>query len=242
MSGVLGGRVLAVMLAGLMVGFGAHSAMGQSLFGTQLQNPRVEFPPATGGAPPPLLGRDAPPPLPQAEERAFFVDNQGQPEGPLTAKQVIDRIQNGQIRRSTLVWKRGTPDWRRAEDFGELRQAFAAAPPAVPQESRFERYMVGTWEGQAQQQQGMLVQSTIRYSPDGSFAGVQRIQIVGGSIAPVTMPVSGRWAVQAIGEARFVLTLTPSDGSPPVSGTFEVMDESTLRHEELNAVARRVAG
>lgn len=242
MSVGLQGRVLAVMLAGLMVGFGAHSASGQSLFGTQLHGTTPDSTPAPGATPPPLPGRDMPPPLPQAEESAFFVDNQGRPEGPLTSKQIIDRIQSGQITRSTLVWKRGTPNWRRAEEVGELRQAFAAAPPAMPQESRFERYMVGTWEGQSQQQ-GMLVQSAIRFGADGNFSGVQRVQMIGGGgVPPVTMPVSGRWTVQAISEARFVLTLMPSDNSPPVSGTYEVMDDSTMRHEELNAVARRVAG
>jgi hypothetical protein len=74
-----------------------------------------------------------PPPLPQASGGQYFVStNDGQPGGPYTFDEIKQQIQKGQIKRETLVWKEGMPQWVSAETVKELDAAFLALPPPLP--------------------------------------------------------------------------------------------------------------
>ena len=234
-------RTMAVLFASAMVGVGVPAANGQTPPGIPPQVPITTPAVDPGIVPPTLPGRDTPPPLPAPELSAFFVDAHGQPDGPLTAQQVIGRIQAGQVTPQTLVWKRGTANWVRAEEMGEFATAFREAPPPLPPAREFERYIVGTWESEIRQP-GMVTQITGLYRADGTFTGIERVQMIGiGHAPPVTIPVSGRWSVEALTDKRFLLTLTPGDGSQPRSGTFQVIDDNTVRHEGQNVIVRRVS-
>ena len=52
--------------------------------------------------------------------------------GPMALQEVIQRIQQGSIARSDLVWKTGAPGWAPAESYPELAQAFSGGPPPLP--------------------------------------------------------------------------------------------------------------
>ncbi|MEP2925766.1 MAG: DUF4339 domain-containing protein [Bauldia litoralis] len=82
-------------------------------------------PPGPGPTPP------GPPPLPQTDVE-YFVAVNGQPVGPLPLQEMIQRIQQGSIARTDLVWKTGAPGWAPAESYPELAAAFAGGPPPLP--------------------------------------------------------------------------------------------------------------
>lgn len=189
--------------------------------------------------PPPLPGTTAPPPPPPSEPAMFFIERDGQPEGPLSRKQLQDRIVGGQVTPTTQVWRRGMAAWQPAGQVEELRSAFYATPPPVPPERLLARYMVGVWE-QAARQAGVVVVTAIRFEADGSYAGVQRTQSLSVNHPPLTLPVSGQWRVQRIDETRFSLTMTPRDGGFPQTITLARIDENSVRNEEAGTIARRI--
>jgi hypothetical protein len=189
--------------------------------------------------PPPLPGQDQPPPLPQRPAVTFHVENQGRAEGPLSLDQVGERILAGTVARTTLVWKAGTPAWQKAEEVEELAALFGARPPDLPLASRIERLILGTWQLRTRSS-GMDQLVTLRYHPDGSFSGVQHVQMLTVNAPPVSIPVSGRWSIEIVSDSQFALTLTPSDGLRQTA-TITVLDENTLRNETAGAIARRVA-
>lgn len=202
-------------------------------------SPVQPTPAPTASVPPPLPNATTPPPLPPTEAPTFFVEANGRPEGPLTLQQVAERITARSLTGSTLVWRSGTPNWQQAQQVAELRPYFATVPPPEPRERRFERLMIGTWEEQSRQGPVMVV-TTMRFSPDGTFSGVQRSQMAGTNLPPLATPVSGSWRVEAISEQRFVLTLNPREAVRPSSATHTVMGDHQIRNEETGAVARRI--
>ncbi len=76
----------------------------------------------------------------QRETIAYYVAERGQPVGPLTAVQIAQRIQSGQLKATDLVWREGLADWAKAQDVAELRARLqqrqgntrAATPPPAP--------------------------------------------------------------------------------------------------------------
>ena len=132
-------RTLAVLFASVMVSVGIPPANAE--MPSRIPPPlTVEAPVAEPGTiPPPLPRRDTPPPLPAPALSAFFVDTEGEPEGPFTAQQIIGRIQAGQITPQTLVWKRGAPNWVRAGEITEFVAAFRGAPPPMRRDPQLQR-------------------------------------------------------------------------------------------------------
>jgi len=60
--------------------------------------------------------------------RQYRYLERGQPSGPLSLKQMQERVATSQLHRQDLVWVEGTPDWVAAEQISEL---FAKIPVAV---------------------------------------------------------------------------------------------------------------
>ena len=83
-------------------------------------------PPGPGPNPP------GPPPIPGPTDVQYFVAVNGQPVGPMTLQEIGQRIQQGQIARTDLVWKTGAPDWAPAESYPELAALFGGGPPPMP--------------------------------------------------------------------------------------------------------------
>jgi hypothetical protein len=192
--------------------------------------------------PPPLPQPVAPPPLPPPPPApTFFIEQGGQPVGPLTLQDVQQRIQQGTIKGETLVWKQGAPTWVPARDVDELKNIIAAIPPPVPTSEQYRRLLVGTWQTQAATTFGPTTDTTITFSTDGSYAGVQTQSFQGFSLP---QPFQGRWNVQEIAQGRFTLTLTPEGafgvGAAPVNAVLRVVDNNTLFNETERTQARRV--
>lgn len=74
-------------------------------------------------------GVSTPPPVPQT---VYYVALNGQSNGPHTLDRILQMITDGEIARSTLLWRSGMSEWQAAETFEELRQYF---PPDIPAEN-----------------------------------------------------------------------------------------------------------
>src|SRR5258707_6716756 len=66
-------------------------------------------------------------------EEAYYLDGSRNQQGPVPIAEMGRLIRGGTIRRDTLVWYTGMPDWRPASQVNELASFFSAsAPPPRP--------------------------------------------------------------------------------------------------------------
>jgi hypothetical protein len=66
-------------------------------------------------------------------EEAYYLDGSRNQQGPVPIAEIARLIRGGTIRRDTLVWYPGMPDWRPAGEVTEFASLFAqAAPPQRP--------------------------------------------------------------------------------------------------------------
>jgi uncharacterized membrane protein YhaH (DUF805 family) len=66
-------------------------------------------------------------------EEAYYLDGSRNQQGPVPIAELGRLIRGGTIRRDTLVWYSGMPDWRPASQVTELASFFtASAPPPRP--------------------------------------------------------------------------------------------------------------
>jgi hypothetical protein len=73
----------------------------------------------------------APPPMPSVAP-AFYVAFNHTQTGPFDLATVTNKVRDGSLTRTTLVWKAGMPNWLAAEAVDELKPLFGAVPPALP--------------------------------------------------------------------------------------------------------------
>lgn len=78
----------------------------------------------------PVQQQAAPPPLPQDEQ--WHVAINGKAEGPFAQTQLTDMVRNGQLSKTSLVWKKGMDNWQAAGDIGSLAPLFQNTPPPLP--------------------------------------------------------------------------------------------------------------
>ena len=98
---------------GMGMGFAMANQMGQSMTN---QNNQQDTP--------------TPPPVPQGA--AFHVAVNGQQTGPFKIDQLKQKIQDGEIKKETLVWTKGMGQWAKAGTVPELTALFNALPPPIP--------------------------------------------------------------------------------------------------------------
>lgn len=67
-----------------------------------------------------------------ARSSAWFHAADGSQRGPLDEETLHEAIAAERIRRDSLVWRRGMPDWVAAGDVPELQDVFATVPPPLP--------------------------------------------------------------------------------------------------------------
>ncbi|MFO0809624.1 MAG: SPFH domain-containing protein [Gemmataceae bacterium] len=104
-------------MGGIGAGIGAGVAIGQQMAGTLAGSH------GSSGSPPPLPGQGP----------SFFLGVNGQQQGPFDMGALAAKARDGQLTRSTLVWKTGMAAWAHAETVAELRDLFASVPPPLPQ-------------------------------------------------------------------------------------------------------------
>jgi membrane protease subunit (stomatin/prohibitin family) len=74
--------------------------------------------------------QNTPPPPPPVS--SYNVSINGQTSGPFTMPQLQQMILNGQLTRSTYLWKQGMTNWEEAEKIQEISTLFGAVPPPPP--------------------------------------------------------------------------------------------------------------
>ena len=99
-------------VAGIGAGLGAGVAIGNQMAGA-LQTP------------------SSPPPLPASA--SFHIAVNGAQAGPFDLNMLAQKLREGSLSRSTLVWRQGMPAWAAAETVADLQALFAAVPPPLPQ-------------------------------------------------------------------------------------------------------------
>ena len=129
--------------AGLGAGFGAGMAIGNQMgaaFAPGQQPTRAAAAPATAPVAaqeviplqpdPNVKPASAPPALPAGVK--FHAAINGQSAGPFEMPAIQQKINAGEIARTTLVWKSGMANWVAAETVAELQPLFAFLPPPLP--------------------------------------------------------------------------------------------------------------
>jgi uncharacterized membrane protein YhaH (DUF805 family) len=96
--------------------------------------------------------------------QCYYLDGSRNQQGPVAAADVEGLIRSGAIRRDTLVWYAGMPDWRPAGEVSEFASSFARAappPPAFPDPPSVRRTVpsAGPYAGQAPQAPARQFQS-----------------------------------------------------------------------------------
>ena len=103
--------------SGNMMGVLAGVGMGNVVTGAMQQS---TGPAADGGGPPPL---------PQEQ---WYAGIGGKQVGPLTAEQLQQLVQQGQVKKDTLLWKEGMDGWTAAENIPDAAGFFKSVPPPLP--------------------------------------------------------------------------------------------------------------
>ena len=75
------------------------------------------------------LNTEIPPVIPQTN---YFVAINGQQQGPFDFNTVCTYISRLQIQKSTLVWKKGLPNWVAISTLAEFEDQFGTVPPPLP--------------------------------------------------------------------------------------------------------------
>ena len=113
----LGGGGGGMNPAGMMTGMMMGGAMGQQMAGMMNQMGNT------------MQQATTPPPMPQLQ---YFVNVNGQNIGPCNSQQLQTMVQNGQLTKTTYVWKNGMANWELAGNVAELAAFFGSVPPPMP--------------------------------------------------------------------------------------------------------------
>ncbi|MDQ3048764.1 MAG: SPFH domain-containing protein [Bacteroidota bacterium] len=100
---------------GMGMGFGMANQMGNMFNQTQFNGNQNQ------NTPPP------PPPVAQ-----YFVAVNGQQTGPFSEQVMAQMVQQGSLKKDSMVWKNGMAAWASAEQVAELAKLFTAVPPPLP--------------------------------------------------------------------------------------------------------------
>jgi hypothetical protein len=242
-------RFLALLSLLVVAAWLSAGAQAQSTPMPQMPIPPGPGPSAQPPTPPPLpppAPAPAPAPAPQpAEAPEWFYGLNGQAMGPVTVGQLTELVASGQITGDTPVWKQGMAAWQRLAETPELAPVLAAAPkpdgsqPPPPPDTQtllnetMKKFLIGTWLFDGPITQGgvtAFLKVEITYRPDGSYAGVQSLQMppMGGiQSPPQIIGRSGRWTVSGVSNDQFVLNMTEY-ASGPIQVSLKILDPNTV--------------
>ena len=92
-------------------------------------------------------------------EDVYYLDGARNQQGPASSSEVARLVRNGTIRRDTLVWYAGMPEWRPASQVNDFAPLFAQTAPPPPRASAAPPPMqrtvpnAGAYQGQPRQTQ-----------------------------------------------------------------------------------------
>ena len=102
----------------IMAGMAVGTAVGQNIAGTMNGAMNTGMNAAHTN--------NVPPSLPKV---TYHVAVDGAAQGPFEETKIFEMINNGDIKRETLLWKQGTPSWEKADSFADFAKLF---PPEIP--------------------------------------------------------------------------------------------------------------
>jgi len=73
---------------------------------------------------------EMPPPLPTKEVVKYYVAMGGESKGPFEIDKIEELVAKGEIKRDTLMWKKGLDSWIKAEEL--VKELFNQVPPPLP--------------------------------------------------------------------------------------------------------------
>ena len=106
-------------IAGMGAGLGAGLSVGNMMANSLGQASSAAQPPSSS----------TPPPLPTPVQ--YFTGIDGKQAGPYDFNQITQMIQNGAIRRETMIWKTGMAAWAPAESISDIGTHFNNVPPPL---------------------------------------------------------------------------------------------------------------
>lgn len=104
--------------AAMMASMALGGAVGQNIAGTMngIMNNNV----------PNENNKKTPPPIPTTK---YYVADKGQQTGPFDKETLKKMIEEGKLKKESLVWKEGMSDWTRVDLIDELKDLFPNIPP-----------------------------------------------------------------------------------------------------------------
>ncbi len=196
-----------------------------------------------------------PPPLSTSKDK-YWVALNSERKGPYDLSSIKKMIKEGKIDRNTLIWKKGTTKWVRAQELLELKDSFLTKPPKVPLKDVLKGILVGSWHGSFNASLNGInnrVEIEVTYFEDGSLSAVQtyypmdsETEIIGISPPPVTISIKGKWTLKPINKKRFQLIEKVSGFAPgmsmkdTISSRWEVVDQDTIRNLDKGYELKRV--
>ena len=190
--------------------------------------------------------RQRPPPLPDngSDAPIFWIGENGQPVGPLSAAQLRQRVAAGTLARETLVWMEGMAGWEPASTVPAIAALLGSGPAPVPATPRPApdapvdvskqiplsgaqtdpaQFMLGNWMLESQDVMDGVGPVTIRlniaYAANRTVNATGTVQPQGQFAFPVVL--TGNWAATAAGPGRFrfdfsgTMTINNGPGQPP---------------------------
>ena len=85
----------------------------------------------------------APPPVPPSAEQTkvkpyipelFYIHNENETSGPFSGIEIARLVAEKKVTAKTLLWKSGTSQWKKAQDFDQLLALIALVPPELPEQ------------------------------------------------------------------------------------------------------------
>lgn len=195
-----------------------------------------------------------PPPLPTGGPTQYFIDQGGQPTGPLTIDQLRPYANSGALTPATLAWTEGMPNWQPVAQLPALATLFQPASAATNQASSATtmqpaQFLLGRWSVRGKLPLGDQgptdAEMEVTYHADGRFTmqGQYQMQHPAMGVMPISVDVSGRWTVHAqttpdeipiFLDAQITMTLPAQLNMPPQSESMA--QDDTLRIIDANTV------
>lgn len=136
-----------------------------------------------------------------------------------------------------LAWSQGGPPTKPSLGAAPTRSA-----ADLERDQRFRAYLVGTWRLEVR---AADVTTTMRYDPDGSYAGTSTRgsgapDIDGRPVPPEIVDLSGTWTVLAKDDQRFVLAVDDARLGH-IENDLRMLSDRTLLNETAGQKAYRIA-
>lgn len=119
----LGGNGEGFNMAAMMTSMAVGGAVGQNIAGSMnnmMSGINQPVQPQPGSIPP----------IPAV---SYYVAINGQATGPFDENTLKQMAISGSFNKSSLVWKAGMPEWKKAEEIGGLQEVFNSVMPQVPE-------------------------------------------------------------------------------------------------------------